>query len=203
MIREFNGVWFTVARYQAFSGSEAVAWCPASRPFVQWCANLVTEAGRQPTLIKVKSAKVLLTDRYFHFRASVGKNHARSMLHSKLTLNEAQDNWLLGSTPTPNATEGWRISSVLLRYTIRGRAGVIDRVGLRDGENPVHSYDGLAAGPIAGWQTMTLPLSPPRTFSFGLGVSIHANYPDNFDPQPLGPAEFLFVSVGSGFSREP
>jgi hypothetical protein len=128
---------------------------------------------------------------------------SRSTLYCKLTLVETQDNWLLASIPTPNVTEGWRISSVLLRYTIRGRAGVIDKVGLRDGEQLVHSFEGLNVGPAAGWQTLTLPLSPPRAFTFGLGVSIHANYPDNFDPQPLGPAEFLFVSVGLGFVREP
>lgn len=32
---------------------------------------------------------------------------------------------------------------------------------------------------------MSLPAA--RNFSYGLGVSIHVNYPDNFDPQPLGP----------------
>lgn len=73
-VSAFERVWFEVARFQAFSGVET-AWCPVSRPFVQWCANLVTEAGTQPTVVKVKSAKFLLTDRYFHFRASVGRNH--------------------------------------------------------------------------------------------------------------------------------
>jgi hypothetical protein len=127
---------------------------------------------------------------------------SRSTLHSKLTLAETQDNWLLASIPTPNVTEGWKISSIMLRYTIRGRAGGIDKVGLRDGEQLVHFFEGLTAGPIAGWQTLTLPLSPTRTFKFGLGVSIHASYPDNFDPAPLGPTEFLFASVGLGFVRE-
>jgi hypothetical protein len=126
---------------------------------------------------------------------------SRSTLYSKLTLVETQSNWLLASIPTPNVTEGWKISAVMLRYTIRGRAGLIDKVGLRDGEQLVHSFDGLNVGPAAGWQTLNLPLSPAMPFKFGLGVSIHANYPDNFDPQPLGPAEFLFVSVGLGFVR--
>ena len=125
----------------------------------------------------------------------------RSTLYSKLTLVETQNNWLLAAVPAPSVTEGWRISAIMLRYTIRGRAGVIDKVGLRDGEQTVHSFEGLNLGPIAGWQSLNLPLSPAVPFKFGLGVSIHANYPDNFDPQPLGPAEFLFVSVGLGFVR--
>jgi hypothetical protein len=126
---------------------------------------------------------------------------ARNTLYSKLTLDEAQDNWLLAAVPAPGASEGWRISGVNLRYTIRGRAGVIDKVGVRDGERVVHSFEGLNVGPIASWQTLNLPLSPAVPFQFGLGVSIHANYPDNFDPQPLGPSEFLFVSVGLTFTR--
>jgi hypothetical protein len=128
-------------------------------------------------------------------------NFSRSTLYSKLTLVETQSNWLLASIPTPNVTEGWKISAVMLRYTIRGRAGLIDKVGVRDGEQVVHSFEGLNVGPAAGWQTLNLPLSPAIPFRLGLGVSIHANYPDNFDPQPLGPAEFLFVSVGLGFVR--
>ena len=74
---DFARVWAQVARFQALPSADEneVVWCAPARPFVQWCVNLTAEAGRQPTLIKVKSAKVLLTDRYFHFRASVGKNH--------------------------------------------------------------------------------------------------------------------------------
>src|SRR5512135_1744359 len=73
---EFERIWAEVARFRAFSGTEtAVAWCPPARRFVQWCANLTAEAGSDPTVLKVKYAKVLLTDRYFHFRASVGATH--------------------------------------------------------------------------------------------------------------------------------
>jgi hypothetical protein len=69
---------------------------------------------------------------------------ARSTLYSKLTLDEAQDNWLLAAVPAPGVSEGWGISAVNLRYTIRGRAGVIDKVGVRDGERVVHSFEGLS-----------------------------------------------------------
>jgi hypothetical protein len=65
----------------------------------------------------------------------------RSTLYSKLTLDETQDNWLLAAVPAPGVSEGWRISGVNLRYTIRGRAGVIDKVGVRDGERVVHSFE--------------------------------------------------------------
>lgn len=74
---DFERVWAEVARFQVLPSADrnGVAWCPPARRFVQWCANLTAEAGTQPTIMKVKYAKVLLTDRYFHFRASVGKNH--------------------------------------------------------------------------------------------------------------------------------
>lgn len=127
---------------------------------------------------------------------------ARSTLYSKVTLLEAQSDWVLASVPTPNVTEGWKIASVMLRYTIRGRAGLIDKVGLRDGDQTIYTFEGLDIGPVAGWQTLTLPLPEAWKFTYGVGVSIHVNYPDNFDPQPLGPAEFLFASVGLGFVKE-
>lgn len=73
---DFERIWAEVERFDAFSqGDSQTEWCLPARPFVQWCTNLTMEAGNEPTLPKVKYAKVLLTDRYFHFRASVGRNH--------------------------------------------------------------------------------------------------------------------------------
>ena len=46
---------------------------------------------------------------------------------------------------------------------------------------------------------MNLPLAPPRTFKVGLCVTIHPNYLNDFDPQPLGPSEFLFARAGLEF----
>jgi len=134
--------------------------------------------------------------------SSSGGTFSRSTLYSKLTLLETQHNWLLASVPTPNVTEGWKIAGVMLRYSIRGRAGLIDKIGLRDGDQTIHSFENLNNGPIAGWQTLSLPLTPTRTFRYGLGVAIHASYPDNFDPMPLGPTEFLIASVGLAFVKE-
>ncbi len=71
-------IWGELERFVAFSGGHVetgVAWCPPTRPFVQWCTKLATEAAKEPTIAKVKHCKVLLTDRYFHFRASVGRQH--------------------------------------------------------------------------------------------------------------------------------
>jgi hypothetical protein len=137
-----------------------------------------------------------------HVENPAGGTFALSTLYSKLTLVETQSNWVLASVPTPNVTQGWKIAGVMLRYSIRGRAGVIDKVGLRDGDQTVHSFENLNHGPVAGWQTLALTLPSPKAFRFGMGVSIHAAYPDNFDPMPLGPSEFLFASVGLAFLKE-
>ena len=127
---------------------------------------------------------------------------SRSTLYFKIVLNETESNWVLASVPTPNVTKGWKVAAAALRYTIRGRAGLIDKIGIRDGNDVVGSFENLTIGPNAGWQSLGLSLNPAIPFQFGLGVSIHVNYPDNFDPQPLGPAEFLFASVGLGFIQE-
>ena len=109
----------------------------------------------------------------------------RNTLYSKITLTKngdpyspTQSNWVLASIPTPNATEGWKISSVMLRYTIIGKPGIIDKVVLRDGDLEVHSFENLTVGPISGWQTLTLSLPQPKTFQFGLGVGIHVVFID-------------------------
>ena len=122
----------------------------------------------------------------------------RNTLYSKITLNPTESNWVLASVPTPNVTKGWKVGAVALRYTIRGGVGVIDKIGLRDGDQTAYSFEGLALGPISDWQSVGLSL-PPSNFQYGLGVSIHVNYPVI---QPLGPTEFLFASVGLGFVLE-
>ena len=82
---DFERIWAEVEPFAPFSQADSqTEWCPPARPFVQWCTNLTAEAGNQPTLPKVKYAKVLLTDRYFHFRASVGRNHRDVTRHSCL-----------------------------------------------------------------------------------------------------------------------
>jgi hypothetical protein len=129
---------------------------------------------------------------------------SRSTLYAKLTLGPLNENWLLASIPGPNATQGWKVSSVKIRYVIKannpegGSGGVIDKVGLRDGEVLLHEFLNLTAGPIDAWQTLSLPLPSPSSFKFGLGVSIHANFP-GFDLPPNGRVDFLVVGVGLGF----
>jgi hypothetical protein len=131
---------------------------------------------------------------------------SRSTLYSKLTLGQpdtlGKDNWLLASVPAPNVTEGWSIADVMLRYTIRGEIGAIDKVGLRDGNELVHSFeDPSLAVPIPDWETLTLTLPSPRRFTFGLGVSIHASYEGFGGSTAPPPTEFLFASVGLKFVR--
>lgn len=124
---------------------------------------------------------------------------SRFTLYSELALTRTQQNWLLASVPAPNVTGGWSVSAVMLRYTIQGKIGAIDKVGLRDGDQLVHAFEPLNAGPITDWETMTLTLPSPRKFQFGLGVSIHATCESFEDINLFPPTEFRFASVGLGF----
>jgi hypothetical protein len=124
----------------------------------------------------------------------------RSTLYSKASL-AGESGWILAAVPTPNATEGWKIASVMLRYTIKGGAGYIDKVGVRDGDRLVHSFEGLTVGLVQGWQTLTLQLPEPEKFTYGVGVSIHLQYSDFLDVGQDRTAEFLFASVGLGFVK--
>src|SRR5262245_12861480 len=114
----------------------------------------------------------------------------RSTLYSKLTLvsgTPLQQNWVLAAIPGANATEGWRLDKVMVRFATIGNAGFIDKVGVRDGERLVHSFDNLNIGPQSGWTTVTfdLPLSGANSIQFGLGVAIHVSSL----PTSLGPHE--------------
>ncbi|MDA4126866.1 MAG: hypothetical protein OK452_06665 [Thaumarchaeota archaeon] len=146
----------------------------------------------------------------------------RTTQYSKISLWVNDSNWVLASIPTPNVTKGWKISSVMLRYTIRGLGwndigdlldlppelppgatgpGVIDKIVIRDGDETVHEFEGLHLTKIKDWETLTLALPQSKQFKFGLGVSIHVFYEG-----PVGgddvPAEILFASVGLGFVKE-
>ena len=133
----------------------------------------------------------------------------RSTLYSRLTLREGQSNWLLAAVPAPNVTEGWLISAVKVRYTLAGgeggagQPGLIDAVGIRDGEAVVTSFENLTAGSVPGWQNLELSLpSPGAPYKYGLAVSIHANYPVPLGTtQVLPPVEYRVVGVGLAFTR--
>ncbi len=131
----------------------------------------------------------------------VGK-FERNTLYSKLTLvsgTPLQHNWVLAAVPAPNATEGWRVARVMVRVATTGQAGFFDKVGVRDGERLVHSFEDLNIGPQPNWVTLSfdLPPSAATLIKFGLGVSIHVSSV----PTALGPHEFRFVSVGAAFVR--
>src|ERR1022692_917509 len=110
-------------------------------------------------------------------------NFIHAALYSRLSLGVNQSNWVLASIPTPNVTQGWKISSIMLRYTIRGFAwnlvggahtadgspvtggpGIIDKIGIRDGDVSVHEFGGLQLTFITGggWETLALPLPEPK-----------------------------------------
>ncbi len=135
----------------------------------------------------------------------------RNTLYSKITLNGGTSNWVLASIPTPNVTKGWKISSTMLRFAIRGTGpefGIIDKIGVRDGPETVFdtevNVDRLWGG-IVEWKLLVLDYPQPMPFKNGLGVSIHVNYPVKpTDPSwpSFPPTEFLFASVGLGFVKE-
>ena len=63
----------------------------------------------------------------------------------------------------------------MLRFRMRdGPSGEIDKIGIRDGDFTVHEFANLVIGRNNTWETLKLELLPgPRSYSFGLGVSIH------------------------------
>lgn len=129
---------------------------------------------------------------------------SRSTLYGKLTLKVQQQNWLLAAVPAPNVTEGWKVSAVMIRFVIKNNSfgsGLIDKVGVRDGESVVHEFDGLTAGAAATWQTLTLQMPSPVPFKFGLGVSIHASNVFGTDPPPSAISDIQIVGVGLRFVR--
>jgi hypothetical protein len=125
----------------------------------------------------------------------------RSTLYSSITLKPKESNWVLASIPAPNLTKGWKVGAIALRYHIIGEVANIDKIGLRDGDQEVYSFENLLIGPVAGWQSVGLSISPSVPFQFGLGVSIHVTH---LVPEMLGPpvVEFRFASVGLGFVLE-
>ena len=83
--------------------------------------------------------------------------------------------------------------------------GGIDKVGIRDGQGVVHEFNPLATTSFNNWQTISLEVSGgPRSFRFGLGLSIHVN--NRVDtkedpPPPLPPVKISVASVGVEFIK--
>jgi hypothetical protein len=83
--------------------------------------------------------------------------------------------------------------------------GGIDKVGIKDGEGVVHEFNPLAITSFNNWQTISVELpGGPRSFRFGLGLSIHLN--NRVDtkadpPPPLPPVKISVASVGVEFIK--
>jgi murein tripeptide amidase MpaA len=123
-------------------------------------------------------------------------------LYTSIILAPGQHNFVMTSVPSPNVVEGWKIKSVMLRYRITAGAGVIDKIGIRDGNESIHSFENLLIGVNNAWETLKLELPCPKSFKFGLDVSIHVFYDPGFGgPQPP-PTPFQFASIGLEFTKD-
>lgn len=123
-----------------------------------------------------------------------------------IILSNGQQNWIWTNVPSPNVSgEQWKIKSVKLRIRTRDSPfGGIDKVGIKDGENVVHEFNPLAITSFNNWNTISLEVPGPRSFKFGLGVSIHLN--NRVDtkedpPPPLPPVKIEFASIGVVFIK--
>jgi DNA-binding beta-propeller fold protein YncE len=124
-----------------------------------------------------------------------------------IELRTNQNNWLICSVPAPNALDGWRVGAVMIRYNIRRPdsrfLGVIDKIGIRNGNLDVARFEGLSIGPNSiepneNWETRKLVLTNPGGFVFGLGVTIHVIFPQT---SPTSPTKFSFTSIGLEFIK--
>jgi hypothetical protein len=127
-------------------------------------------------------------------------------LFCSIRLNNGEQNWFFTNLPTPNVSDGWKIKSVKLRIrTEESPFGGIDKVGIRDGEGVIHEFNPLAITSFNNWQTISREVpGGPRSFRFGLGLSIHLN--NRVDtkedpPPPLPPVKISVASVGAEFIK--
>ena len=139
----------------------------------------------------------------------VGRFGVRTQF-SFIILNNTEQNWLFTNLPSPNLRDGWRIKSVKLRIrTEDSPFGGIDKVVIKDGERVVHEFGSpphpLAITSFNNWQTIPLEVpNGPRSFGFGLALSIHVN--NRVDtkedpPPPLPPVKILVAGMGVEFTR--
>ncbi len=108
---------------------------------------------------------------------AVGKFFTKG-LYTGLELTEKKNNWLVGPY------------------------GSIDKIGIRNGHLDVYRFEGLTFGPNPNWQLQRLELPGPSSFAYGLGVTIHVDYPEitgSTTSQP--PTQFLFTSIGLEFVK--
>jgi len=131
---------------------------------------------------------------------TVGKFFCKG-LYTGIELRQTESNWLVGSVPAPNIHEGWRIRSVMILYNIRGPYGSIDKIGIRNGNLDAHRFEGLALGPNTTWELRKLELPSAASFAYGLGVTIHVNYPEIVGSPSQPPTQFLFTSIGLEFIK--
>ena len=126
----------------------------------------------------------------------------RSTLYSSLTLERNESNWVLAAVPAPTGSPSWQVTAIMVRFYTPGRIG-IDKVGIRDGERPVASFEDLSVSDQTAstdWQTLRLPLSAPSPFEYGLGVGVHVVHSVAEYESGINPMEIRIVGVGVEFT---
>jgi hypothetical protein len=68
----FDTVWNRAGDFEV--PKDVIEWCPFARKFAEWAASLI-ETSKEPELVSVNQAKVMLIDKYFEWRSYVPKSH--------------------------------------------------------------------------------------------------------------------------------
>ena len=128
------------------------------------------------------------TFQYFYFELFLGQIYTR----------------LFASIPAPDPTKGWKVKSLMLRYSISapfsefGISGTISAIGVFDGERHLWSTT-LNRGLTNGFQILKVDLPEPTNYNYGLAVSINPKYEYIYGAPWY--TEFYISSVGIEFLR--
>lgn len=114
----------------------------------------------------------------------------------EILFREGYNRSLLAPIPTPNATKGWKVKSIMLRYSISiapsefGFSPEIFRISLYDLDRLILSYTYRNFRSTGGmFQNIKQDLPLPKNFNHGIGVLIGVRY-DYIEGAP----RFSFVS---------
>jgi hypothetical protein len=71
----FSSLWNALEEFELPSDQPAVPSCLFAQKFSEWATELCAKVTREPGIVSVNQAKVLLLDKYFEWRSVVPKAH--------------------------------------------------------------------------------------------------------------------------------